>query len=206
MQRLPGDAGVQQPVAIRRFAGLIHDLLKWAKARIFEILCSNALKLRVLSSGHEKAVHEGPGLWWKESHCDRSWMVIPGQVAMTVENLHQNNIFRLLGLSSKERINLESASRLIRTWKMATWLVSMLAGASKTCPKIVPHECVQDNPGQCIVTQDTKKYPLNGVTKTVWTGRLWMQKNKMRTVDLTEICILSTATASYGFSCLPRAI
>ena len=41
MQRLPGDAGVQQPVALQRFAGLIYDFLKEEKARILESLCSN---------------------------------------------------------------------------------------------------------------------------------------------------------------------
>ena len=58
MHRLSGNAGVQQPVAIRRFAALVYDLLKQnCKAGILESLCSKALTLHVLSPDHELSVH-----------------------------------------------------------------------------------------------------------------------------------------------------
>ena len=66
MHRLPGNAGVQQPVAIRRFAALINDLLKQnSKAGILESLCSKALTLHVLSPDHELSVHDGSGVVMK---------------------------------------------------------------------------------------------------------------------------------------------
>ena len=66
MHRLPGNASVQQPVAIRRFAALIYDLLKQnCKAGILESLCSKALTLHVLSPDHELSVHDGSGVVMK---------------------------------------------------------------------------------------------------------------------------------------------
>ena len=54
MQSLPGDARVQQPVAIRRFAAFIYDLLKSnIRTGILESLCSKAMTLHVLLPEHE---------------------------------------------------------------------------------------------------------------------------------------------------------
>ena len=157
MHRLPGNASVQQSVAIRRFAALIYDLLKQnCKAGILESLCSKALTLNVLSPDHELAVHDGSGVVMKGktlreilngdtlTRDDVCGKLASIQYTLTPRVILKRDIDFGIGVQIDEDLG------------KGKWLVSTLAGSTNQCPTKNPHECVQDNQRNNIVTEETK--------------------------------------------------